>query len=339
MTLEGRIHCLSVLGSSLNDLANPTITELIYRAESENPWFSKSNILLALTSIRDHFLSKRSLVRMAEIYKLDDFVAPKRIGLVLAGNIPLVGFHDVLCSFLVGHISVIKYSEKDKALMQYLIQSLIHIEPAAAAYFVEVTKLTNYDAVIATGSNNTAQHFEYYFKHVPNIIRRNRNSIAVITGEESIDDLKPLGDDIFAYFGLGCRNVSHISVPKGYDITQLFEVLKGYDEVKNHNKYKNNYDYNVALLLLNKEPFLQSDMVLLKESDQIISRIGSVHYRYYDSQEDLAQWISNHQSEIQCIVTSKTIDSTQTVDFGAAQSPTIDTYADGIDTVQFLLSI
>lgn len=339
IALRERVANLIQLGTHLNNLNENEIIQIFNQAENENPWFTQENISKAIKAIRDEFLNQKSLQLLIDAYKLDDNISPKRIGLILAGNIPLVGFHDVLCCYLTGHISLIKYSDKDKTLMQFIIKKLIEININNGFYFNQVTKLEDYDAAIVTGSNSTAKHFEFYFKHVPHIIRKNRNSIAVIAGNETDMELQALGNDVFSYFGLGCRNVSMLFVPKDYDITRLFVVFDNFKDIIFHNKYKNNYDYNVALMLLNKEKFLHNDMLILCESDQIISRIGSLHYQKYENINSLTEWINDHNDEIQCIVSNTHIDGIATIPFGNSQCPSILTYADGVDTVQFLLSI
>lgn len=339
IALRERVANLIQLGTHLNNLNENEIIQIFNQAENENPWFTHGNISKAIMAIRDEFLNQKSLQLLIDTYKLDDNISPKRIGLILAGNIPLVGFHDVLCCYLTGHISLIKYSDKDKTLMQFLIKKLIEININNGFYFNQVTKLEDYDAAIVTGSNSTAKHFEFYFKHVPHIIRKNRNSIAVIAGNETDMELQALGNDVFSYFGLGCRNVSMLFVPKDYDITKLFVVFDNFEDIIFHNKYKNNYDYNVALMLLNKEKFLHNDMLILRESDQIISRIGSLHYQKYENINSLTEWINDHNDEIQCIVSNTHLDGIATIPFGNSQCPSILTYADGVDTVQFLLSI
>lgn len=339
IALRERVANLIQLGTYLNNLNENEIIQIFNQAENENPWFTQENISKAIKAIRDEFLNQKSLQLLIDTYKLDDNISPKKIGLILAGNIPLVGFHDVLCCYLTGHISLIKYSDKDKTLMQFLIKKLIEININNGFYFNQVTKLEDYDAAIVTGSNSTAKHFEFYFKHVPHIIRKNRNSIAVIAGNETDMELQELGNDVFSYFGLGCRNVSMLFVPKDYDITKLFVVFDNFKDIIFHNKYKNNYDYNVALMLLNKEKFLHNDMLILRESDQIISRIGSLHYQKYENINSLTEWINDHNDEIQCIVSNTHIDGIATIPFGNSQCPSILTYADGVDTVQFLLSI
>ena len=339
IALRERVANLIQLGTYLNNLNENEIIQIFNQAENENPWFTQGNISKAIKAIRDEFLNQKSLQLLIDTYKLDDNISPKRIGLILAGNIPLVGFHDVLCCYLTGHISLIKYSDKDKTLMQFMIKKLNEININNDFYFNQVTKLEDYDAAIVTGSNSTAKHFEFYFKHVPHIIRKNRNSIAIIARNETDMELQALGNDVFSYFGLGCRNVSMLFVPKDYDITKLFVVFDNFKDIIFHNKYKNNYDYNVALMLLNKEKFLHNDMLILRESDQIISRIGSLHYKKYENINSLTEWINDHNDEIQCIVSNTHIDWIATIPFGNSQCPSILTYADGVDTVQFLLSI
>lgn len=339
MTISRRVNSLVSLGKQLTDLTSAEFSDVFEKAATDNPWFTKDNIKSSLAAIRDQYLNPSSLETLVDRYKIDDNISSKKVGLILAGNIPMVGFHDILCCFLAGHISLIKYSDKDRILIPFLIKKLLEADADSEAYFVAADKLTGYDAAIATGSNSTATHFRYYFGHVPHIIRQNRNSIAVLSGHETDQQLLALGQDIFSYFGLGCRNVSKIFVPDGYNLDRLFEVLEAYKEIIHHHKYKNNYDYNVALFLLNKENFLHNDMLILKASEQIISRIGSVHYQYYQDIGTLSDWIHQHESEIQCVVASMDIPGVERVDFGQAQCPSIDTYADGVDTMQFLLGL
>ncbi len=339
MLLHERIKSLTELGKSWENLHSPEIDSVIQKAKSQNPWFTEANILNALSAIRDEYLNANALQKVINKYHIDDNVAMKTIGLILAGNIPLVGFHDVLCCYICGHKALIKYSDKDRVLMNWVVDEIIKLNPEAREYFHEIEKLENFNAVIATGSNNSAMHFEYYFRDVPHIIRRNRNSISVLTGDETSSDLQNLGTDIFSYFGLGCRNVSFVYVPKGYDIRKLFDEFDTFKEIIYHHKYKNNFDYNFALLLLNKEDFLQSDFLIIKESNLISSRIATLHFKYYEDIETLKTELESSKAEIQCIVSGLSFDGLDNVGFGKTQSPSIDTYADGIDTMQFLLSI
>ncbi len=339
LLLQDRIASLIELGNRLHSTEDDQSQAIIRKAEIENPWFSKSNIELALSAIRTDFLSKTAIDTVVNHYKIDDNITHRKVGLVLAGNIPMVGWHDVMCTYLVGYTAQIKYAEKDKTLMSWLIETLMDINEGNKAHFEIVDRLKDYDAAIATGSNNTATHFEYYFSHVPNIIRRNRNSVALLSGKESVGQLSTLGEDVFTYFGLGCRNVSMILVPHDYELSKLFEAWEPYKELAFHNKYKNNFDYNVALNLLNLEVFLHNDFILLKESESIISRISTVHIRRYHTIEEATSWIKTHSSEIQCVVSTSTIEDIDVVPFGESQHPGIMTYADGVDTIQFLISV
>lgn len=245
----------------------------------------------------------------------------------------------MLSCFICGHVSLIKYSDKDKVLLTWLIEKLVEFNDKAAEYFVSIDRLKEYDAAIATGSNTSAVEFEYYFRSVPHIIRRNRNSIAVLDGSESLEDMIKLGKDIFTYFGLGCRNVSQIYVPADYDIKRLFTYFDSFDSIKFHHKYKNNYDYNLAVMLLNNESFLHNEFLILKESDQIVSRISCLHYQYYKDLQSATDIIESKKDQLQCVVTNMPLGKIQTVKLGDAQLPAIDDYADSVDTIQFLLSI
>jgi hypothetical protein len=339
MTIEERIESLSYLQNILGDQEKDDLQNVIIQAYSENQWFTPEYVKAALIAINQYYLNRDALIKLANDYHLDDKVVSKKIGLVLAGNIPLVGFHDILCTYLVGHIALVKLSDKDRILIPYLIKKLIEKYPRANRYFQWVEKLSDYDAAIATGSNTTARHFEYYFRHVPHVIRQNRNSVAVIKGNESEAELQALGSDIFSYFGLGCRNVSKLYVPKGYDITSLFVVFEKYKEIIHHNKYKNNFDYNVALYLLNKETFLHNDFVMFKEAEPIVSRIGCLHYEYYENEAEIIKKLKMQLSEIQCVVCNEDLNSIPTISAGQAQCPSLDTFADDVDTIQFLLTV
>jgi hypothetical protein len=340
LNLSQRVELLIQLGQDLSSIHDETTDAVFYKAEIENPWFTQSNIHSAVDAIRSTMLSEEAIRTVVDKYRLDDNILPKVIGLVLAGNIPLVGWHDIMCIFLAGHKAQIKLAEKDSTLIKWILDKMTSINPQVSEHFDIVEKIKDYDAAIATGSNNTAQHFSHYLRHVPNVIRRNRNSIAILTGDETQDDIEKLGDDIFLYFGLGCRNVSQIYVPRDYDVTRLLGSWEKYAFLANHNKYKNNHEYNVALYLLNLEPFLHNDFVIFKESDQIISRIATVHIARYDSMDDLDAVINLKAEEIQCIVAKDVkIDGFEILPFGESQKPTILTYADGVDTMQFLLGL
>lgn len=264
-------------------------------------------------------------------------VSPKNIGLVMAGNIPLVGFHDMLATLLSGHRLVAKPSSQDVYLIGYMIEHLIAIEPGFKDIIVLQETLKKVDAVIATGSDNTARYFEYYFRNIPHVIRKNRSSCAIMTGNETNEDLEALGVDVFSFFGLGCRNVSKLFIPAGYDITSLFQSWKKYEAVINHHKYANNYDYNKSILLVNRTPFYDNGFALVTESHDLVSPISVLFYESYEQQSDLNRMIGGAQSKIQCVV--GTNGSLTTVPFGKAQFPELDDYADGVDTMEFLAKL
>ena len=338
MELKERIQSLIDLGAKMSTLP---WDHVITKAQIENPWFTEENQRLMLDLWQGQYLTETSILDWVSAYDIAGMPSEnKTIGLVLAGNIPMVGFHDVVTTYLSGNVAQIKLSEKDKILIPYLLEVLYTLNPEAKKYFQFVERLQNFDAVIATGSNNTAAHFEYYFRKVPHIIRRNRNGIAALTGQESRAELASLGHDIFSFFGLGCRNVSKIFVPKGYEFESLLSTFDDWEHLKHHNKYKNNLDYNFALFLLNKVEFLQHEVLLLTKSASTASRVGSLHYEFYNDSQEIEKLIDAKSDEIQCIVGQKNQwKNFEFHDFGQAQSPPVHTYADGIDTFEFLLSL
>ena len=256
----------------------------------------------------------------------------------MAGNIPLVGFHDFLTVLITGNVLVAKTSKEDNLLIKKIAEILIAIEPEFKSKIVFTDKLENFDAVIATGSNNTARYFEYYFGKYPNIIRKNRNSVAVLTGNETAADMVNLGKDIFQYFGLGCRNVSKLYVPKNYSFNLFFEsIVNDYKHVVENNKYANNYDYNKAVYLLGNNQLLDNNFVLLKESESLSSPVAVIHYEYYNTLQEVTTLLENKKEEIQCVLTEANLPNT--FKLGQAQQPTLWDYADGVDTVEFLLGL
>lgn len=264
--------------------------------------------------------------------------SPKKVGVVMAGNIPFVGFHDLLSVLITGNILCAKFSSKDDLLMTQLVRVLIAIEPLFEHYIVVVDKLAGFDAIIATGSNNTSRYFDYYFGKYPNIIRRNRNSIAVITGNETNEELIKLGDDIFLYLGLGCRNVSKVFIPAGFDISKLFVAFDKYSFLQKVVKYMNNYDYYKSIYLLNQILFLENEFVILKEDDSLHSPLSVVFYQYFTSMAQVRAYIGSNADLLQCVVSSNAqIDGS--VAFGSSQMPGLFDYADGVDTVSFLLGL
>lgn len=260
----------------------------------------------------------------------------KRIGLVLAGNIPLVGWHDVLCTFVAGHKSVIKYSSKDNVSIPALIDRLIAIHPESASYFESVESLKDIDAVIATGGDTAATHFKHYFAKYPHIIRKNRNSVAVLSGEENTQDLMLVISDIMGYFGLGCRSVSKIYLPHGWPLDLLFEAsLKHADNI-HHSKYKNNYDYNHAMYLLSQQDFVTNDFLIMIEDQALASRIACLHYQRYGDLQEVISDLQRHEDELQCVSSKIKLEGIKTVPLGQCQQPGLEDYADNIDIMHFL---
>lgn len=340
MIYTERLDLLEELGRYLSAAPDDEIQQISRKSYVENPWFTIENIRYALDSIAGAFLDRDRLQRWAAQYPINSTLHPaKTIGLVMAGNIPLVGFHDWLCVFVAGHRAKVKLSDKDKYLLPFLVKKMGDwaFESWEYTEFLDETdRLKGFDAIIATGSNNTARYFEQYFGKYPHIIRRNRNGVAVLDGTENITDLYTLGRDIFTYFGLGCRNVSKLYVPRDYDFTPLLEALHEYRELANHDKYKNNFDYNLTLLLLNQIPYQNNGCLLLREEPALQARIASVHYEYYNDVQHLQTLLETRREEIQCIVGSITVPGFTILPFGKSQEPGLSDYPDGVDVMDFL---
>ena len=309
------------------------------KAESLNRWFTQNNQKKALAAIA-HLLEREALEHWLEDYNIEnDKASVKKVGVIMAGNIPAVGFHDLLCVLISGHHFAGKCSSDDAVLITWIAEQLIKIEPGFDSMISFTDKLKLVDALIATGSNNSARHFNYYFKNTPRIIRKNRNSIAVLTGNETKEELEQLGEDIFSYFGLGCRNVSKLMVPQGYTFNTFFESIAGYgDELNNHNKYLNNYDYYRAIYLLEQIPFLTNNFLHVKEDTSIASPVSVLHFETYTSEQQLHHYLASQLEHLQCIVSQRQILGGE-VKFGLSQSPLVKDYADGVDTMEFLLGL
>lgn len=304
-------------------------------AHHHNGWFTQGFVKMALQDWSEA-LTKKKLQEWLKPYQLSEQEDPKVVGIVMAGNLPLVGFHDYLSVLLSGHQLLAKLSSDDAYLLPLLnkILSIINPELAQKAQFTK-DQLKNFDAVIATGSNNTARYFDYYFSKYPHIIRKNRNGIAVLNGSESLEDLSGLAKDIMSYFGLGCRSISKIFVPKGYELKPLFLALESYQHFEHHSKYYNNYEYNKAIYLVNKEMHRDNGFLLLKEESSFASPISVLHYEEYSSLEKLKKNLEFRKEEIQCIVGQ----DEGFYDFGEAQYPALNDYADGVDTLKFLSNL
>ena len=333
-SLERRIDLLVELGRWLEEEAFIPI-EVLDQARYHNPWFTLSSIRHALDNIRDRYLDRTALLEWTK----DIIVTSpevKSIGLIMAGNIPLVGFHDFISVFITGHRALIKLSERDRILMTFIFSKLTAYNPAFEDHYIFTERLEAYDAVIATGSDTTANTFKSYFAKVPHVIRGHRNGVAVLYNDTADEQLSLLGKDVFAYFGLGCRNVSKLYLEKGFELNRLFEAWVDWHDIIHHSKYKNNYDYNNALFLLNKEEYYTNDVIILRPSLSLHSRIGTLHYEYFSDLEQLQSMITNKEAEIQCVVSDRALSETQVVSCGAAQSPALTSYADGVDTIAFL---
>ena len=347
MKTNQRIELMSAFGEVLNDICQQksysdtkaVVSESLYNKFAEsiktvhihNGWFTEQNVIEALKGIKT-WLSVPDLTTWLSNYQLNN-QDPKVVGLIMAGNIPLVGFHDFLAVFLSGNHAQIKLSSDDSVLWPIIMQILTDINANFKQSASVVERLSNFDAVIATGSNNSALYFETYFGKYPHIIRKNRTSVAVLDGSETVEELEALGKDIFSYFGLGCRNVTQLLVPKNYNLTPFFESIYVYNDIVNHNKYANNYDYNKAIYLLNREDLLDNNFLLVRRADDLNSPIGVLFRHEYENKQELDTYLAKHKDEIQAIVGKNYIS------FGKSQAPSLMDYADGVDTMAFLTSL
>ena len=319
-----------------NDLFFDDFLKLIGLSQSHNGWYTPEQVYFSIDSWAKA-LTSDNLDRWLSGYDLDH-TNPKTVGLILAGNIPLVGFHDFLSVLIVGHKALVKTSSNDQHLLPFLAKYLIALEPELKNHITFVEgKLENFDAVIATGSNNTARYFEYYFKDKPAIIRKSRNSVAVLDGNETHEQLVALGEDIFRYFGLGCRNVSKLFVPKNYNFDAFFQAMFAYQDVIQYEKYANNYDYNKAVFLMSNFKLLDNGFLTIKEDASYASPISSVFYEYYNNPDDLKARLQSDEDKIQCVVSNNLIAGG--VAFGQTQKPELWDYADNINTIAFLQKV
>ncbi len=332
MLLLQRINALSQLGKQLETLPKEELKQWAAKAGNENRWFTPEPVKMAINGIVK-MLTKEALTSWVEPYRFND--TRKRIGIVMAGNIPMVGFHDLLSVLITGNIAHIKLSSQDKVLLPLVTDVLIGIEPKFKTQINYITKLENADAVIATGSDNSARYFKQYFGKHPHVIRKNRTSCAVLTGNESDEEIVDLGKDIFSYFGLGCRNVSKLYVPKGYDFVRLLSLLEQYKEIGNHSKWVNNYDYNKSIYLVNREPHLDNGFLLLRESKEMVSPLAVLYYEEYSNKDSLKLQLNTNEEKIQCVIGSKHTNLSN-IPFGEGQFPAVWDYADGVDTLKFL---
>ncbi len=356
MNLEKRIAAFGELGKGLinivhgkteiefegKDLSQQAteLYKLIQTSQNYNGWFTKNFVQYMIDAIGNS-LQKDKLEQWIQPYqdKLRKINAPKTIGVVMAGNVPAVGFHDLLCVLISGNRLLAKLSGDDNRLIPAIVNMLNAIEPGfeGMCSFTE-NRLSEFKAVIATGSNNTARYFEYYFGKFNHIIRKNRNGVAVLTGSESEKDLNGLCSDIFTYYGLGCRNVSKLLLPAGYDFTSLLDVISKQENVNDNHKYFNNYEYNKAIYLVNGTPHFDSGNLLLVEDEQIASPVSVVNYQFYNDESELPEYAKANAAEIQCLISNSQILKNR-IQFGKSQQPELWDYADGVDTLSFLLSL
>lgn len=343
MQLQQRINAFIKIGKFINEhYESPSpkgeenlhlgLTELVKVALIYNGWFIEPFTNNAIQNI-GKMLAKEELEKLAAHFPSEN-KSPKTVAVICAGNIPMVCFHDVLCVLLSGNTVLIKMSSDDNVLLPFFLKLLVHYEPGFDERIrLADGKLTGFDAIIATGSNNSADQFAYYFSKYPNIIRRNRSSLAVITGKETREELEALGKDIFYYFGLGCRNVSKLLVPKDYKFDTLFECIFGFGYVLDNKKYANNYEYNRTIYLMGNEKFLDNNFLMIKADNQIHAPISVVYYESYESEKDVTEYLLNNAKEIQCVI------GTNYIPFSNSQSPVITDFADGVNTAKFLVDL
>lgn len=341
MKLEERIVLFSELGKSLSQkIETEDFEEVLAYAKSKNGWFTIDNLKKSLQTIIDKYLNESELRNFVALYPKEYFepTESKKVGIIAAGNIPLVGFQDLIHVILAGHVSVYKASTQDEILIQYIIRELKSINPEIEEYLILAERLNNLDAYIATGSGNTSRYFDYYFAAKPHIIRKNRTSVAVLTGKETKIELADLGNDIFSYFGLGCRNIAKLFVPEGYDFTQFFEAIEYWNTISMHSKYNNNYDYMKSIYLVNGVQHLDNGFLLLKNDDTLASPISTLFYENYTDLESLQKRLEPQMDEIQVVVSKLPI-TQNSYSFGESQSPKLADYADNVDTMKFLSTI
>lgn len=336
MTLENRIAAFVALGQRLQTLSPDELHQLAARARNANAWFDLPNVTAAFKGVAN--LLEEQYLREWLFNYPELKGEPKRVGIVMAGNIPLVGFHDLLSVLISGHHALVKTSSEDPHLVKFVVEELIKIEPRFEAAITFADLLKEAEAIIATGSDNTARYFEYYFASRPHIIRKNRSSVAVLTGSESNEELHRLGQDIFQYYGLGCRNISKFLVPEGYRFDAFYQAIEAYKTVLDHHRYQNNYDYNKSILLVNGVPHFDNSFLLLTENPQPVSPISVIHYETYDGQPALRQTMEAAAPKTQCVVSAAGW-YPKSFPFGQAQNPMVWDYADGVDTLAFLANL
>lgn len=334
-----RIDAFAALGRAMVEGASGftaghagLFANLVETACLSNPWFTPDNVRLALSATGKNLAHENLSQWLSRYSELNDDHETCNVGVVMAGNIPLVGFHDLLCVLITGNRLQAKLSLKDDLLMRAVVSTIISCEPLFADQIhLTAGSLSGLDKVIATGSNNTARYFEYYFRNIPSVIRRNRNSIAIIDGTESDTELELLGDDILSYFGLGCRNVSRVHIPEGYDIMRMIACWDKFEGICRHHKYAVNYDHNKAVMIVNREPFTDTGFLMLRNNNSLTAPMAVVNYEFYDNADSVKKLVESQKELIQCVAGHGHLD------FGRSQQPELWDYADDIDTIRFLL--
>ena len=331
MNLAERINLLENLGNYLVGNSEK-LNSVKQKTFEKNKWFTEEFINMSVQNISAQFLNRTKLESWVNHYHLDDNIKPKKVGVIMAGNIPLVGFHDFLCAFISGHQQNIKLSEKDNVLMPHIIEKLVEWNPEVNNVVQVSDFLKNCEAYIATGSNNSSRYFKYYFGKYPSIIRGNKTSVAILSGTETIEELSLLADDVYTYFGLGCRNVTKLYVPILYDFVPLLNAFRKYNYFEDHTKYKNNYDYNLTLLIMNNKMYMTNESIILLEDKNIFTPVSQVNYTFYNNKNVIPDDLIKNEN-VQCIV------GEGLTAFGKTQQPGLFDYADGIDTMEFLLGL
>lgn len=344
LSLSERIDAFQIVGEELRQLLKAVqedqnfstpLHPLVADQVHNNPWFTQEQVLRALGEW-SCLLEKEALQQWTA--SLPSSVGGKRVALIPAGNIPLVGFHDVLSVLICGHSLLLRPSSDDPSLIPFLLMMLQQIQPAFQERIrIADGRLNDFDAIIATGSNNSARYFHYYFGKYPHIIRKNRTSVALLEGSETEEELRGLADDIMAYFGLGCRSVTKLYLPKGFDLDRIFKPLYAYRHYLDCKPYADNYDYHRSLWMMNKINFMENGFMLLREEDSLHSAVAALHYAYYDDLELVQKELLQREEELQMVVSKKPFFPRQAT-FGGGQQPALDDYADGVDTLAFLAS-
>lgn len=337
MTLQERINAFVKLGKRISSLDSEEFYDLARRVENGNSWFtpeSTRNALDALVTL----LEEKKLRDWTSRYPISENINPKSIGVMMAGNVPAVGFHDMMSVLISGHKMHGKLSSTDEVLMRWLGQELVSIEPLFGPYLSFQDMLKSKDAYIATGSDNSARYFEYYFGKYPHIIRKNRTSVAIFSGEETAEDYTALGKDIFLYFGLGCRNISKLYINDIDQLQGFLDAIEPFNSIIHHHKYRNNYDYNKSIYLVNQRDHLDNGFLLLTTDDHLVSPISVLYYELYEDRGLLLNKLESQKEKIQCMV-SRNGEIKGSIPFGEAQCPGVQDYADDIDTMEFLISL